>query len=126
MRALLLGALLLAGCAARPWQIGVASWYGPGFAGRPTASGDTFRPARHTAAHKELAFGSVVVVVRVDTGRRVRVVVNDRGPFVAGRVLDLSKGAARRLDMIQAGTAEVRWKVVGCRRGYDGPRGCGR
>lgn len=111
---------MLAGCAARaPLETGKASWYGPGFAGKPTASGEPFRPGRRTAAHPNLPFGTVLLVERTDTGQRVRVVVNDRGPFVRGRIVDVSKGAARRLDMIDDGVATVRLTVVGCRRRYD-------
>ena len=105
-----------------PMQQGAASWYGPGFRGKPTASGEIFRPAARTAAHRALPFGTVLLVQRVDTGRTVRVVVNDRGPFVEGRILDLAKGAARRLRMLDDGVVEVRLYKVGCRAA----RGCGR
>lgn len=109
-------ALVAAGCALRhPDGAGKASWYGPGFRGKPTASGERFRPWRRTAAHRSLPFGSVVKVRRTDTGKTVRVVITDRGPFVKGRVLDLSKGAARRLDMLDAGVVSVEYAVVGCR-----------
>jgi len=124
-RRMLLACLLAAaGCAKPAIHTGVASWYGPGFRGKPTASGDIFRPAKRTAAHKTLPFGTVLVV-RLD-GRRVRVVVNDRGPYAEGRDLDLSKGAARRLGMLDRGVAEVTWTERGCRPHYDGPRGCAR
>jgi len=117
-------ALLVVGCAGRhPVETGKASWYGPGFRGKPTASGERFVPRKKTAAHRTHPFGTVLRVERTDTGQSVRVVVNDRGPFVAGRVVDLSKGAARRIDMIDAGVVPVEVKVVGCR-----PRrgACGR
>jgi rare lipoprotein A len=115
--------LLALACAkAPPTQSGVASWYGKDFAGKPTASGEPFRPSRRTAAHRELPFGTVVKVTLPDTGRSVRVVITDRGPFVAGRVIDLSRKAARRLHMIDRGVAPVELRVVGCRSGY--PRGC--
>lgn len=122
---MLLAALLLA-CAARPpAETGLASWYGPGFEGNPTASGEPFRPdLRRTAAHRDLPFGTVVKVTRTDTGQRVRVVVNDRGPYVDGRIVDLSRKAARRIEMVDAGVVPVEVKVVGCRRRYDGPRSC--
>ena len=108
--------VLLVGCAQRRTvQKGAASWYGPGFRGKPTASGVPFRPWKRTAAHKTVPFGTVLRVKRVDSGRSVRVVVNDRGPFVAGRVLDLSKGAARRLQMIDDGVIVVEYRVVGQR-----------
>ncbi len=106
-------------CAHRPApQTGKASWYGRKFAGRPTASGDIFRPRKRTAAHRTLPFGTVVRVTRLDNGRTVRVVINDRGPFVDGRIIDLSRRAARRLRMIDAGVAKVEIKVVGCRSRY--------
>ena len=109
-------ALLLAGCTARqPFETGLASWYGPGFRGKPTASGERFAPRKRTAAHRTLPFGTVIRVQRTDTGQSVRVVVNDRGPFVEGRVVDLSKGAARRVDMLDKGVVPVEVWVVGCR-----------
>jgi rare lipoprotein A len=109
--------LLLLACFARhPPETGMASWYGPGFRGNTTASGETFRPGlRRTAAHPSLPFGTVVKVTRTDTNKSVRVVVNDRGPYAGGRIIDLSKKAARRLDMVDAGVAPVEVKVVGCR-----------
>jgi len=120
VRAALLALLLVACAKPGPVETGVASWYGPGFAGRPTASGEPFRPARLTAAHPRLAFGTVVRVTRTDTGQTVRVVINDRGPFVAGRVIDVSRGAARRLDLITVGLGTVRIEIVGCRLRYGG------
>jgi len=117
-------ALLLGGCAAHgPVQCGKASWYGKSLRGHPTASGEPFRPGHRTAAHKTLPFGTVVRVTRPDTGQHVRVVINDRGPFVAGRIIDLSRKAARRIDLIDAGVAPVEIQVVGCRARYEG---CGR
>lgn len=117
----MISALLLAlGCAARhPVETGKASWYGPGLAGNPTASGEPFRPSRRTAAHKSLPFGTVVKVTRADTGESVRVVINDRGPYAPGRVIDLSRRAAKKIDMIDAGVVPVEVKVVGCRERYD-------
>lgn len=112
--------LLLLGCAHRgPVETGKASWYGPGFRGKPTASGVPFRPARRTAAHRTLPFGTVVRVTRTDTGEHVRVVINDRGPHVPGRVIDLSKKAARRIDMLDDGVAPVKIEVIGCKRRYE-------
>lgn len=104
-------------------QIGEASWYGKAFRGRPTASGERFRPRKRTAAHRTLPFGTVVKVRRLDTGRTVRVVINDRGPFVDGRIIDLSRRAARKLRMIDLGVARVQLKVVGCKKRYQ--PGCG-
>ncbi len=115
---LLLG-LMLAGCAPKPMPPGEASWYGPGFRGKKTASGDTFWPGlRRTAAHRTLPFGTVVKVQRTDTGQSVRVVINDRGPFAKGRVIDLSKRAARRIDLVEKGHAPVTLLVVGCKERY--------
>ena len=111
----LLALVLSAGCAKRSVETGMASWYGPGFRGKPTASGVRFRPRRRTAAHKALPFGTVVKVTRTDTKQSVRVVINDRGPYAAGRIIDLSKRAARKLDMLQDGVAPVEVRVVGCR-----------
>lgn len=90
----------------------VASWYGHGFSGRRTASGVPFDPLRHTAAHRRLPFGTVVRVINPRTGKQVLAVVNDRGPFVPGRELDLSYGAARELGMLGAGVAAVYMEVV--------------
>ena len=75
--------LLWLACAAPTYQTGVASWYGRELAGRPTASGEPFRPSRRTAAHPKLPFGTVVRVTRLDTQAHVRVVINDRGPYAA-------------------------------------------
>ena len=122
MKALTLLPLLVAlsgACAAKPVIVGEASWYGPGFAGRPTASGEPFRPSRRTAAHKTLPFGTVVKVTHPGTGRSVRVVVNDRGPYVGDRIIDLSKRAARRIGMLDEGVATVQLRIVGCRERYD-------
>lgn len=86
---------------------GKASWYGPGFAGKKTASGVRFNPAGLTAAHRSLRFGTRLRVTH--RGRSVVVTVNDRGPFIRGRVLDLSQGAARAIGMSGVGhvTAEI-------------------
>jgi rare lipoprotein A len=113
-----LALLLLVGCARPVLQTGRASWYGAELAGRPTASGDPFRPGLRTAAHPTLPLGTVLKVTRVDTGRSVRVLVNDRGPYTKGRIIDLARAAARRLDMIDAGVVEVELRVVGCRDKY--------
>ena len=113
--------VLLVGCAhahASSLGSGKASWYGPGFAGKPTASGVPFRPSELTAAHKTLPFGTSLKVTRVDNGKTVQVVVNDRGPFVEGRVIDLSKAAARKLDMLDDGVATVKLERLGCDKKY--------
>ena len=84
---------------------GVASWYGPGFAGRKTASGERFDPGQYTAAHRSLPFGSKVRVTH--NGRSVVVRINDRGPFHGGRVIDLSQAAAEDLGLRSAGSGRV-------------------
>jgi rare lipoprotein A len=91
---------------------GVASWYGPKFDGRPTASGERFDMYAMTAAHRSLPFGTVLEVRNLDNGKTCRVRVNDRGPFVRGRIVDLSFAAARALDMVGPGTARVELAVV--------------
>lgn len=93
-------------------QTGVASWYGPGFHGRRTANGEIFDMNALTAAHRRLPFGTIVVVESHDTRKTVRVRINDRGPFVRGRILDLSRAAAERLGLIGTGTATVTLQVV--------------
>jgi rare lipoprotein A (peptidoglycan hydrolase) len=86
---------------------GVASWYGTEFDGRPTASGEIFNSALFTAAHPSLPFGTFLKVTNKQNNRWVTVKVNDRGPFVASRIIDVSKAAAEHLDMISAGTVPV-------------------
>ena len=85
----------------------VASWYGPGFAGRPTSTGETYNPDGLTAASKTLPLGSHVRVTNPDTGRSVVVRINDRGPFVRGRSLDLSHGAAQQIGLTGKGVGRV-------------------
>lgn len=93
---------------------GIASWYGPGFKGNRTASGEKFDPKALTAAHPTLPFGTLVEVSRQDKKKKsVIVMVTDRGPFVAGRSIDLSRAAARRLHMSYLGAVPVRIQVVG-------------
>lgn len=86
---------------------GMASWYGPKFAGRLTANGEIFDPSQLTAAHKTLPFGTMVRVTNVTNNMSVVVRINDRGPFVKQRVIDLSRYAAEQIEMIGPGTAEV-------------------
>jgi len=86
---------------------GRASWYGPGFAGRKTANGERFNPGAMTAAHRKLPFGTTVRVTHLENGKSVIVRINDRGPFIGGRIIDLSKAAAGKLDMLGTGTARV-------------------
>ena len=94
-------------------QVGVASWYGPGFHGKRTASGEVYDQHGLTAAHQTLPLGTRVLVTSLTNGRSVEVRVNDRGPFVGDRVIDLSKAAAQRLDMIGPGTMRVRLAMLG-------------
>lgn len=88
-------------------QYGKASYYSDRLAGHATASGAPYEPHAFTAAHRTLRFGTVVEVVRLDSGARVRVRINDRGPFKAGRVIDLSSRAADVLRMKRAGVVDV-------------------
>jgi rare lipoprotein A len=92
---------------------GIASWYGHPFHGRRTASGEVYDMHRLTAAHKTLPFGTLVEVTNLANRERVVVRVTDRGPFVRGRVIDLSYEAAKRIGMIGPGTARVELRVVG-------------
>lgn len=92
---------------------GIASFYGNYFAGKKTASGERFNPARMTAAHRYLPFGTRVRVTNMRNGRSVIVRINDRGPFIRGRVIDLSKGAAGVIRMIGRGIAPVRVEILG-------------
>ena len=87
---------------------GEASWYGPGFQGKKTASGETYDQNELTAAHRKLPLGSEATVTNLETGKKVDVEINDRGPYVRGRKIDLSKAAAKKLDMLDDGTAPVR------------------
>ena len=91
---------------------GLASWYGRPYHGRPTASGEKYDMHRMTAAHRTLPFGTRVEVTRLDTGRKVVVRINDRGPFVPGRILDLSRAAAEKLEMLRDGVVRVRIRVL--------------
>ena len=86
---------------------GQASYYGPGFDGRPTASGERFDQDAMTAAHPKLPLGAEVTVTDPATGRQVEVEVNDRGPYADGRDIDLSQGAAKQLGITQEGVAKV-------------------
>ncbi len=100
------------GCAHRLTEEGLASWYGPGFAGNLTANGERFRPCKRTAAHKTLPFDTRVRVTNLENGRKVVVRINDRGPYVDGRIIDLSKGAARVLKMLDSGVVKVKLVVI--------------
>lgn len=91
---------------------GLASWYGEEFSGRTTANGEIFDPLQFTAAHRTLPFGTVIDVTNPRTGQSVRVRVNDRGPYIGGRILDLSYAAAQRIGLIEPGIGEVSIAVV--------------
>jgi rare lipoprotein A len=93
-------------------ETGIASWYGVPYHGRPSASGEIFDMERLTAAHRALPFETWVEVTNLSNGNQVNVRITDRGPFVGGRIIDLSLAAARELDMVRAGTARVRLKVI--------------
>ncbi|HYN40437.1 MAG TPA: septal ring lytic transglycosylase RlpA family protein [Thermoanaerobaculia bacterium] len=122
--ALLLASALLPSCSARPGaksagdlagegvERGLASWYGADFAGLPTASGEIFDPGRISAAHRALPLGTVVDVTNERNGRTVRVRINDRGPFIAGRIVDLSRAAAEEIGSVVDGVVPVTLTVV--------------
>jgi len=93
-------------------ETGIASWYGVPYDGRPTASGEVFDMEKLTAAHRDLPFQTWVEVTNLSNGKQVNVRITDRGPFVHGRVIDLSMAAAREIDMVRAGVVRVRLKVI--------------
>lgn len=120
LTALALTALLAFGCAsAKPrtagstYERGIASWYGPGFHGQYTASGERYDMEAMTAAHPTLPFGTLVEVRNLDNGLATTVRINDRGPFKKNRIIDLSRAAARAIGMIGPGTAFVELVAVG-------------
>lgn len=102
----------------RPGTTAVASWYGTEFQGRPTASGERFDMHGMTCAHKELPFGTILRVTLISTGKSVKCTVNDRGPFIAGRDLDLSYGAAKTIGLTGPGTGTVRLEYLGRNTAY--------
>jgi len=110
--------LFAAGCAHIPFlgrresQVGIASYYGREFHGKRTASGEIYNMRKYTAAHRTLPFGSIVRVTNLSNGRSIKVRINDRGPFVKSRIIDLSYGAARKLGIIESGIAKVRIDVL--------------
>jgi len=130
LAALIFICLLPLACAKKPmkpadvskkWsEKGTASWYGDEFKGRPTASGEIFDPDKMTAAHKTLPLGTIVRVKNLDNGREAELKVNDRGPFVRGRIIDCSKKGAKELGYFAQGTANVRIEVVKVGRGRTG------
>jgi rare lipoprotein A len=104
--------LSLSSCARKITESGKGSYYADKFQGRATASGVPFDQKKMTAAHKTLPFGTKVKVVNLANGRSVKVTINDRGPFVAGRIIDVSKKAAEKLGITKTGVAnvEIRYK----------------
>ena len=115
IRNLIIAAALLFGlssCSRKITETGKGSYYADKFQGRKTASGDIFKQEKLTAAHRTLPFGTKVKVTNLANGRSVNVTINDRGPFAPGRIIDVSKKAARKLGMVDAGVAsiEIRYK----------------
>lgn len=101
-------------------QSGKASFYADKFEGSPTASGEKYKHAKKTAAHKTLPFGTKVRVTNLDNNKTVEVVINDRGPYVDGRIIDLSKSAAEELDYVNKGLADVKVEVIDAGDGKGG------
>jgi rare lipoprotein A len=113
--AALLGLVLLASCGGSKntfTQSGQGSYYADKFNGRPTTSGEIYRSGKMTAAHNTLPFGTRIKVTNVKNGKSVKVTVNDRGPHVKGRIVDVSGKAARKLDLVEAGVVPVQLKVI--------------
>jgi rare lipoprotein A len=98
-------------CPAADLLHGKASWYGPGFHGKQTANGERFNQNDLTVAHKTLPFGTVLCVTNLKTAKTIKVRVNDRGPYIKGRALDLSKKAAQSLGFLNQGTCNVSYKI---------------
>ena len=98
-------------------ETGTASWYGPDFHGKKTASGETYNKYAYTAAHKTLPFGTKIRVTNLSNGKTTNVIINDRGPFKSGRIIDLSYSAAKDIDMVGTGTARVRINATGSTNG---------
>ena len=92
----------------KPVNFGQASWYGPGFTGKKTASGEIFDDRKFTAAHKTLPLGSAAKVTNLSNGKSVKVAINDRGPYAGNRIIDLSRAAAHAIGMIDDGVVQVR------------------
>ncbi|MCC2642722.1 MAG: exported protein of unknown function, putative Rare lipoprotein [Nitrospira sp.] len=122
----LAGCLLLSACSSLPKgelsldlgikDRGVASWYGKEFHGKVAANGEVFDMTAYTAAHRKLPLGCLVRVINLNNGKSVQVRVNDRGPYVPGRMLDLSYAAAREIGMVESGTTAVQIEVIGNHR----------
>ncbi|MBN9656802.1 MAG: septal ring lytic transglycosylase RlpA family protein [Acidobacteria bacterium] len=93
-------------------ETGIASWYGNPYHGRPTSSGEIYDMEQMTGAHRTLPFGSIVRVTNLTNNKKVEIRINDRGPFAAGRIVDISRAAARSINMIGPGTARVRVELL--------------
>lgn len=104
--------VLVSGCSEETLQEGTASWYGPGFHGQRTSSGEIYNENDTTAAHRSLPFDTIVRVVNTENDKSVEVRINDRGPYVDGRIIDLSRSAADAIEMLDPGTAPVRLELV--------------
>lgn len=102
-------------------EVGIASWYGDAFHLKATASGEPFDMYMPSAAHKTLPLQSLVEVTNLETGRTIQVRINDRGPFVDGRIIDLSRAAAEQLGMLRSGVARVRVRYLGVSPGTYQP-----
>lgn len=98
---------------------GYATWYGKGFHGRNTASGEIFDTTKYTAAHKTLPFGTFVRVTNLQNNLSVVVKINDRGPFHKNRIIDLSKGAAEHINMVYAGVAKVKLEILQQQKAHE-------
>lgn len=105
--------LFLISCSRKIVESGKASYYADKFEGRQTSNGEIFKQRKKTAAHRTLPFGTKVTVTNLTNGKSVKVRINDRGPFVKGRMIDLSKKAAKKIDMVNAGVANVEIKYKG-------------
>ncbi len=112
MRAIIGGFFLLLSTLLTAQEFGLASYYADSFEGISTASGEAYDKTKFTCAHNSYPFGTTLKITRLDNKKSVRVRVNDRGPFIKGRVVDLSRAAAEQLDLIRAGTAQVRVDVA--------------
>ena len=112
---ILISVLILQSCTASRYETGypVASWYGPEFQGKPTSSGEIFNMYAYTCAHKEYPFGTILKITNLSNNRSVTCVVNDRGPFVSGRDIDLSYASAKEIGLIEPGTSSVRIQSLG-------------
>lgn len=108
----LVGLIVLYQVAGPYYETGIASWYGPGFDGNYTANGEVYDMYGISAAHKTLPFGTIVRVVEIETGRSIVVRINDRGPFIEGRIIDLSKGAAEKLGIVEKGITKVGLRIL--------------